>query len=89
VTKKEITSSLNKSLNKQQLIVKIGKLKQEIEEYHVLDRHIKAKNAKLKEQHGEVYAKLNKVLQLIQYTRVIQKELRSEASSFNILQLEK
>jgi hypothetical protein len=62
VTKKAITSSLDKSLNKQQLIVKIGKLKQEIEEYQVLDRHIKAENAQLKEQNAEVSAKLNKVL---------------------------
>jgi hypothetical protein len=89
VTKKTTTSSLDKSLSKQQLIVKIGKLKQEVAEYQVLDRHIKAENAQLKEQNAEVSAKLNKVLRLIQYTRVIKKELRSEASGFNILQPEK
>jgi hypothetical protein len=33
VAKEVITYSLDKSLNKQQLIVKIEKLKQEIEEY--------------------------------------------------------
>jgi DNA repair exonuclease SbcCD ATPase subunit len=89
VTKEAITSSPDKSLNKQKLIAKIEKLKQEIEEYKVLDRHIKAENAQLKEQHAEVSAKLNKVLRLIQYTRVIKKELRSEVSGFNILQPEK
>ena len=64
-------------------------MKQEVEEYKVLDKHIKAENAQLKEQHAEVSAKLNKVLRLIQYTRVIKKELRSEVSGFNILQPEK
>jgi hypothetical protein len=48
VTKKTTTSSLDTSLRKQQLIVKIGKMKQEIEEYQVLDGHIKAENAQLK-----------------------------------------
>ena len=71
------------------MITKIERLKQEVEEYKVLDKHIKAKNAQLKEQHAEVSAKLNKVLRLIQYTRVIKKELRSEVSGFNILQPEK
>jgi hypothetical protein len=89
VTKEAITSSPDKSLNKQKLIAKIERLKQEVEEYKVLDRHIKAENAQLKEQHAEVSAKLNKVLRLIQYTRVIKKELKSEVSGFNILQPEK
>jgi hypothetical protein len=71
------------------LIAEVERLKQEVEEYKVLDRHIKAENAQLKEQHAEVSAKLNKVLRLIQYTRVIKKELRSEVSGFNILQPEK
>ena len=88
-TKKETTSSLDKSLSKQQLIVNIGKLKQEVSEYQVLDRHIKAENAQLKEQNAEVSAKINKVLRLIQYTRVIKKELRSETFGFNILQPKK
>jgi hypothetical protein len=54
VTKEAIISSPDKSLNKQKLIAKIERLKQEIEEYKVLDRHIKAENAQLKEQHVEV-----------------------------------
>jgi hypothetical protein len=96
VIEKTTTSGPDKSLSKQQLIVKIGKLKQEVAEYQVLDRHIKAENAQLKEHNlrlqdaqEEVSAKLNKVLRLIQYTRVIKKELRSEASGLNILQPEK
>jgi hypothetical protein len=71
------------------LTVEVERLKQEVEEYKVLDRHIKAKNAKLKEQHAEVSANLNKVLQFIQYTRVIKKEFMSEVYGFNILQPEK
>jgi predicted nuclease with TOPRIM domain len=67
-------------------------LKQEVEEYKVLDRYIKKENAQLKEhnrrlqdEHDEVSAKINKVLCLIQYTRVIKRELKDEASSFDIL----
>jgi chemotaxis regulatin CheY-phosphate phosphatase CheZ len=103
VIEQTTTSDPDNSLSKQQLIVKIGKLtkhneklKQEVTEYQVLDRHIKAENAQLKEcnlrlhdAQEEVSAKLNKVLRLIQYTRVIKKELRSEASGLNILQPEK
>jgi hypothetical protein len=103
VTEKETISDPVSSLSKQQLVLKVGKLtkqnkklKQEVTEYQVLDRHIKAENAQLKEYNRrlqdaqeEVSAKLNKVLCLIQYTRVIKKELRSEASGFNILQPDK
>jgi hypothetical protein len=103
VIEQTTTSDPDNSLSKQQLIVKIGKLtkhneklKQEVTEYQVLDRHIKAENAQLKEYNlrlqdaqEEVSAKLNKVLRLIQYTRVIKKELRSEASGLNILQPDK
>jgi hypothetical protein len=103
VIEQTTTSDPDNSLRKQQLIVKIGKLtkqneklKQEVTEYQVLDRHIKAENAQLKEYNlrlqdaqEEVSAKLNKVLRLIQYTRVIKKELRSEASGLNILQPDK
>ena len=89
MTKEAITPSPNKSLNKRKFIAKIERLKQEIEEYKVLDRHIKAENAQLKEQYVEVSARLNKVLRLIQYTRVIKKEMRSEVFGFNILQPEK
>jgi hypothetical protein len=62
----------------------------------VLDKHIKAENAQLKEYNlrlqysqEEVSAKLNKVLCLTQYTRVIKKKIRSEASGLNILQPDK
>jgi hypothetical protein len=89
VTKEVITPSPDKSLRKQKLIAEVERLKQEVEEYRVLDRHIKAENAQLKEHHAEVSAKLNKVLRLIQYTRVIKKELRSDVYGFNILQPEK
>jgi hypothetical protein len=89
VTKEVIPPSLDKSLSRLKLIVEIERLKQEVEEYKVLDRYIKAKNAQLKEQHAKVFSKLNKVLRLIQYTRVIKKELGSEFFGFNILQPEK
>jgi hypothetical protein len=69
---------------------------EEVTEYQVLDRHIKVENAQLKEYNlrlqdaeEEVLAKLNKVLRLIQYTGVIKKEHKSEASGLNILQLDK
>jgi hypothetical protein len=91
------------SLRKQQLIVKIGKLtkqsekmKQEVTEYQVLDRNIKVENAQMKEYNLKLHdaqeavsAKLNKVLCLIQYTKVIKKELRCESSGLNILQPDK
>ena len=89
VAKETLTPSPDKSLKKQKLIAKIERLKQEIEEYKVLDRHIKVENAQLKEKYVEVSARLNKVLRLIQYTRVIKKEMRSEVFGFNILQPEK
>ena len=89
VAKEVLTPSPDQSLNEPALLIEIERLKQEIEEYKILDRHIKAENAELKEQHAEVSSKLNKVLRLIQYTRVIKKELRSEVSSFNILQPKK
>ena len=89
VTKEAITPSPEQSLNKRKLIAEIERLKQEIEEYKVLDRHIKENNEELEEQHAKVSSKLNKVLRLIQYTRVIKKELRSEVFGFNILQPEK
>jgi hypothetical protein len=88
VAKEVLTPSPNQSLNEPTLLIEIERLKQEIEEYRILDRHIKAENVELKEQHAEVSAKLNKVLQLVHYNRVIKKELKSEASSVNILQSE-
>jgi Zn-dependent M32 family carboxypeptidase len=50
VAKKVLTPSPNKSLNEQTLLTKIEILKQEVEEYKILDRHIKAENVELKEQ---------------------------------------
>ena len=88
VAKEVLTPIPDNSLNEQTLLTEIERLKQEVEEYKILDRHIKAENAELKEQHAEVSAKLNKVLRLIHYTRVIKKELKSEASGVNILQSE-
>jgi septal ring factor EnvC (AmiA/AmiB activator) len=69
-------------VTKHQLEVKIKNitkqnagLKQEIEEYKVLDSHIKKDSAQLKEntcrlqgEHDEVSAKLKKVFHLVQYT---------------------
>ena len=67
-------------------------MKQEVEKYKVLDRHIKKENTQLKEnnqrlqdKHDEVFAKLNKVLRLIQYTQVIKREIKDEASGLDIL----
>jgi chemotaxis regulatin CheY-phosphate phosphatase CheZ len=103
VTEQETIFDPVSSLRKKHLVLKVGKLtkqnkklKQEVTEYQVLDRHIKGENAQLKEYNRrlqyaqeEASAKINKVLCLIQYTRVIKKELRSEASGFNILQPDK
>ena len=56
VIEQTTTSDLGNSLRKQQLIVKIGKLikqnenfKKEVTEYQALDRHINEENAQLKE----------------------------------------
>jgi hypothetical protein len=62
VAKELLTPSPDQSLNEPTLLTEIERLKQEIGEYKILDRHIKAENAKLKEQYAEVSAKLNKVL---------------------------
>jgi glutamyl-tRNA reductase len=81
ITEKETLEPIS-SLTKHQLVLKVERLtkqneelKQEVEEYKVLDRHIKKENAQLKEnnrrlqdEHDEVSAKLNKVMCLIQYT---------------------
>ena len=50
------------SPNEPTLLMEIERLKQEIEEYKILDRHIKEENEELKAPHAEVSAKLNKVL---------------------------
>jgi len=62
VSKEVLTPSPYQSLNEPTLLIEIERLEQEIEEYKILDRHIKAENAELKEQLAEVSAKLNKVL---------------------------
>jgi hypothetical protein len=63
-----------------------------VEEYKFLDKHIKKENAQLKEnnrrlhdEHDKVSTKLNKVICLINYTRVIKRELKDEASGLDIL----
>jgi septal ring factor EnvC (AmiA/AmiB activator) len=70
------------SMTKHQLELKVKnltknneELKQEIEEYKVLDRHIKKENTQLKEnncrlqgEHDEVSAKMKFFLRLVQYT---------------------
>jgi len=88
VAKELLIPILEQSLNEPTLLMEIERLKQEIEEYKILDRHIKAENVELKEQHAEVSAKLNKVLRLVHYTRVIKKELKNEAYGVNIFQSE-
>ena len=52
VAKKVLTRSSDKPLNERTLLTEIERLKQEVEEYKILDRHIKAENAELKEQHA-------------------------------------
>jgi hypothetical protein len=63
-------------LSKQQLVLKVGKLtkhnkklKQEVTEYQVLDRHIKSENAQLKEYITEDYrmSKKNPLLSLTKF----------------------
>jgi predicted RNase H-like nuclease (RuvC/YqgF family) len=67
-------------------------LKQEVKEYQLLDRYIKKENEQLKatsqqlqDDHEETSNKLKKVLRLLQYIRVIKRELKSEASIVNII----
>jgi transposase len=52
VAKEVLTPSPENSLNEQTLLTEIERLKKEVEEYKILDKHIKAKNAELKEQHA-------------------------------------
>jgi predicted RNase H-like nuclease (RuvC/YqgF family) len=88
-----------KTLTKKQMKKKIGELqkqnqelKQEVKEYQLLDRYIKKENEQLKEtnqqlqdDHEETSNKLKKVLRLLQYIRVIKRELKAEASAVNII----
>ena len=67
-------------------------LKQEVKEYQLLDRYIKKENEQLKatrqqlqDDHEETSNKLKKVLRLLQYIRVIKRELKAEASAVNII----
>jgi hypothetical protein len=88
-----------KTLTKEQMKKKIGELqkqnqelKQEVKEYQLLDRYIKKENEQLKatsqqlqDDHEETANKLKKVLRLLQYVRVIKRELKEEASTINII----
>jgi hypothetical protein len=88
-----------KTLTKEQMKKKIGELqkqnqelKQEVKEYQLLDRYIKKENEQLKatsqqlqDDHEETSNKLKKVLRLLQYVRVIKRELKEEASAINII----
>ena len=63
-----------------------------MKEYQLLDRYIKKENEQLKatiqqlqDDDEETYNKIKKVLRLLQYVRVIKKELKAEVSSINII----
>jgi uncharacterized protein YnzC (UPF0291/DUF896 family) len=67
-----------------------------VKEYQLLDSYIKKENEKLKatshqlqDDHEETSNKLKKVLRLLQYIRVIKRELKEEASSINIIDPQK
>jgi uncharacterized protein YnzC (UPF0291/DUF896 family) len=71
-------------------------LKQEVKEYQLLDNYIKKENEQLKAtihqiqvDHEENSNKLKKVLRLLQYIRVIKRELKEEASTINIIDPQK
>jgi uncharacterized phage infection (PIP) family protein YhgE len=71
-------------------------LKQEMKEYQLLDRYIKKENEQLKatsqqlqDDHEETSNNLKKVLRLLQYIRVIKRELKAEASAINIIDPQK
>jgi len=71
-------------------------LKQEVKEYQLLERYIKKENEQLKEtnqqiqyDHAEISNKPKKVLRLLQYIRVIKRELKAEASAINIIDPQK
>ena len=67
-------------------------LKQEVKEDQLQDRYIKKENEQLKatnqqlqDDHEDTYNNLKKVLRLLQYVRVIKKELKAKVSSINII----
>ena len=71
-------------------------LKQEVKEYQLLDRYIKKENEQLKatsqqlqDDHEETSNNLKKVLRLLQYIRVIKREMKAEASTINIIDPQK
>ena len=88
-----------KTLTKEQMKQRIGELqkqnqvlKQEVKKYQLLDRYIKKENEQLKatiqqlqDNHEETTNNLKKVLRLLQYVRVIKRELKEEASTINII----
>jgi hypothetical protein len=80
-----------RNLTKEQMKKKIWELqkqnqelKQEVKEYQLLDRYIKNENEQLKttnqqlqDDDEENYNNIKKVLRLLQYVRVIKKELKA------------
>jgi septal ring factor EnvC (AmiA/AmiB activator) len=71
-------------------------LKQEVKEYQLLDRYIKKENEQLEEtnqqlqdDHQETSNNLKKVLRLLQYIRVIKRDIKEEASTINIIDPQK
>ena len=92
-----------KTLTKEQMNKKIGEmqkqnleLKQEVKEYQLLDRYIKKENEQLKEtiqqlqdDHEKTSNNIKKVLRLLQYIRVIKRELKAEALAINIIDPQK
>jgi hypothetical protein len=63
-----------------------------VKEYQLLDRYIKKENEQLKatsqqlqDEHEEIANKLKNVLRILQYVRVIKRELKEEASTINII----
>jgi hypothetical protein len=63
-----------------------------VKEYQLLDKYIKKENKQLKatsqqlqDDHEETSNNLKKVLRLLQYTRVIKREMKAEASNINII----
>jgi septal ring factor EnvC (AmiA/AmiB activator) len=97
------TMESTRTLTKAQMKKNIGELqkqnqelKQEVKEYQLLDRYIKKENEQLKatnqqlqDDHEETSNKLKKVLRLLQYIRVIKRELKVEASTINIIDPQK
>jgi hypothetical protein len=80
-----------KTLTKEKMKQRIGELQKQNQKLQQ-DRYIKKENEQLKatsqqlqDDHEETSNKLKKVLQLLQYVRVIKRDLREEALSINII----